>query len=347
MTRTMRPVQADGSVSFSVLARVVTIVALLAGLAAAEPMIVVVRDGGDAALAITRLRGQLADLEIALRVEPGAIEPALDAQLATAARLAEARDARAVVWFLPRHRGLAVAIATPADHRLFVREIAAGDGSAIAEAAAVAARSALRAISLGGTLGVEVPPPAEERAPPPRPAPRRTGLELAVGWQVALDAGADAGAQAIAQRTSVTRGAWAGSLALTLGPALRHDLDPAVAALSVELSRSSAALGIERRIGTFALAVAAGAVVYHRATVAASGDLASTPAAATTAFVAGPELRWRGHLARHVGIEAAAGLDVVIGAPELVVTRGDEVQVAGRIRAVQPRFVLSVFAGLP
>ena len=40
--------------------------------------------------------------------------------------------------------------------RLFVREIPAADPSAVAEAAAVAARGALRAIGDGGTIGVEV-----------------------------------------------------------------------------------------------------------------------------------------------------------------------------------------------
>src|SRR5262249_11294193 len=97
----------------------------LAAPAAAAPLVVVVPDGGDAALAVARLRGQLTDLDVQLSVAPGAVEPALDAQIAAAARLAAERGARAVVWFIARRGGLAVAIATPADRRLFVREIPA------------------------------------------------------------------------------------------------------------------------------------------------------------------------------------------------------------------------------
>ena len=341
-----------GSVA-AIAVKVVAVTAMIATLrsarAEAEPLAVVVRDGGEAALAIARLRGQVADLEIEISVVPGAIEPGLDAQLVAASRLATSRAARAVVWFVARGRGLAVAIATPGDHRLFVREIPAADASAVAEAAAVAARGALRAIGEGGTIGVEVTPRAEVVATPGS----RTGLELAVGWQVALDGGADAGAQAIAQRTSVTRGAWAGSLALSLGPALRHAIDPVLApglqpGLTIELSRSTATLGIERRFAGLALGGSAGVLVAHRTTVATSGALAPTPAATTTAFVVGPELRWRWRPGGgHVGVEALVALDVVIGAPELAIAQGTEVDSIGTLRSLQPRFALSIFAGLP
>jgi hypothetical protein len=322
-------------------AAVAMLVFALAAHAAAEPMVVVVRDGGDAMLAIARLRGQVADLEIELAVVPGVVEPALDAQIVAAARLAASRGARAVVWFVARGGGIAVAIATPGDHRLFVREIPAADASAVAEAAAVAARGALRAIGEGGTIGVEVAPRNEASAP----MARRYGLELAVGWQVALDGGADVGAQAIAQRTSVTRGAWAASLALSLGPALGRRVDPD---LAIELSRSTATLGVEHRFAGFALGGSAGVLVAHRTTVVTSGELTATPAATTTAFVVGPELRWRWRPGGgHVGIEALAGLDVVVGAPELAVARGTEIDTVGQLRSLQPRFAFNIFAGLP
>src|SRR5215468_4237697 len=170
-----------------VLAAAATI-AVIAARAAAEPMAVVVRDGGDARLAVTRLRGQLADLDVALTIAPDPIESALEGQLAAANRLAATSGARAVVWFIARGGGLAVAIATPADHRLFVREIPPAAPSAVAEAAAVAARGALRAIGEGGRIGVEVPdrevpPPAVLAAPaPPRTAPPSAlGVALAIG----------------------------------------------------------------------------------------------------------------------------------------------------------------------
>src|SRR4030095_7881387 len=68
--------------------------------ATAAPLVVVVREGSDDALAVARLRGQLADLDVTLTVARGAIEAALDHQLASAARLAEGGGARAVVWFI-------------------------------------------------------------------------------------------------------------------------------------------------------------------------------------------------------------------------------------------------------
>ena len=324
------------------LAVAATVMALAAP-AAAAPFVVVVRDTADAALAVARLRGQLADLDVQLAIVPGAVEPALDAQIAVAARLAAERGARAVVWFIARRGGLAVAIATPADRRLFVREIPAADPSAVAEAAALAARGALRAIGDGGTIGVEVPAarPAE-----PAAAPARIGVALAVGWQVAFDGGADAGAHAIAQRTSVTAGPWAASLALSWGPALRHAAG-AAPGVSVELARGGAALGVERRLAMFALGVSAGVAVYRRTTLATPVDLAATPAATTAAFVAGPELRWQWRPGGSaIGVAAAAGVDIVVNAPELAVARGTDIMALGALRTVQPRLGLSIVAEL-
>jgi hypothetical protein len=330
------------------------VAAVVSTRAVAAPLVVVLRDGGDASLAVTRLRGQLADLDVTLAIEPGAIEPALAGQLATAARLAAARDARAVVWFVARGGGLAVAIATPGDRRLFVREIPAADPSAVAEAAAVAARGALRAIGDGGTIGVEVAP---VRVAVPVAAALPLGLELAIGWQVAFDAGADAGAHAIAQRTSVTRGAWAVALALTLGPALRHTIGPDLAPgvtpdatpdVTIDLSRSGATLGLERRIAGFAIGASAGVVIYHRTTVETAAGLAPTPAATTAGFVAGPELRWqwrpRGWA---LGIGAMVGVDLVLGAPELAIARGGTVASLARLRTIQPRCSAGIVMGLP
>jgi len=321
------------------------VIAAVSASAAAAPLVVVVRDAGDAALAIARLRGQLADLEVALAVAPGAVETGLDAQLATAARLAMAKRARAVVWFIVRPGGLAVAIATPDDHRLFLRDIPAADPSAVAEAAAVAVRGAIRAIGDGGTIGVEVAP----QAAADRGSARRFGLELAIGWQVALDAGADRGAQAIAQRTAVAWGSWAAALALTVGPSLgRAASTSGTPGIGVELSRSTAMLGVERRLAGFALGASAGAILYHRTTVETSGGLAPTPAATTTALVLGPELRWRWRpRGGYLGLDAALGLDAVLGAPELAVARGAAVESLGRLRVLQPRFTLSIVAGLP
>jgi len=323
------------------------ILVIVASSAFASPqsgkMIVVVRGSNDD-LAVKRLRGQVADLEVELSPAPGALEPALDAQLATAARLADAAGARVVVWFVARAGGGgAVAISMPADHRLFVRELPRADPSALAEAEAVAARGALQAIAAGGTIGITVEPaPAVTPLAPVAPLPAAPGLalEAALGWQVALDNGADRGAHAIAQRTSLARGAWAGSLALALGfPGVR------AGTTEVELARSSGAAGIERRFGPLAIGVALGAVLYRRSTVATPSDLSATRATTTVAFEAGPELRYRwqpGHLA--IGLELTAALDVVAGAPELAVMRGTEIDSLGHVWTLQPRVMLGLFA---
>ena len=337
---------------------VVAIAAMVVALGArveAAPVGVVVRDDGRAALALARLRGQVADLDIALTIERGPIEPALPAQLSAAARLAARYAARAVVWFIVRPGGLVVAVSMPGEHRLFLREIPPADASAVAEAAAVAARGAIRAISEGSTIGEEInendlePPPAlrlglprSPSEPPSEPPRSSTMVELGLGWQVALDGGADAGAHAIAQRTSVVLGSWAVGLALAVGPPLRGE---ASADVTVKLSRSDAMLGVERRFGGLGVGVAAGAVLYRRTTLAAPVGLSPTPAAINAAFAAAPELRWRWRSGRF-GIEAVAALDVVIGAPELVVARGAQIETLGELRMLQPRFGLNIIAGL-
>lgn len=322
------------------------ILVIAASSAFASPLHIVVRGNADD-VAVVRLRGQIADLEVELTTAPGVLEPTLDAQLATAARLAEANAARVVVWFVARSNGGgAVAIAMPADRRLFVRELPRANSSALAEAEAVAARGALQAIAAGGTIGITVEPAPVVTPPPPPPpvAPVVTGpglaLEAALGWQVAFDNGADRGAHAVAQRTSLARGAWAGSLALALGfPGTR------AGTTEVELARSSGMAGIERRFGSFAIGIELGGAIYRRSTVATPTDLSATRASTTVAFAAGPELHYRwqfGHLP--IGLELTAGVDVVAGAPELAVMRGTEIDSLGHLWSVQPRVMLGLFA---
>ncbi len=330
--------------------RVLAIAAILsAAPAAAAPLSVVVRGGGDA-LAVERLEGQVADLEVTLSIEPGALEPTLDAQVVAATRLAELHGARAVVWFVPRGKGVAVAIATPADHRLFVREIPAANASAVAEAAAVAARGALRAIALGGTIGVTVAVtvaaelPAEPAPTPIRSPVDATTIEAGLGWQVALDGGADRGAHAITERTTIARGPWATSLALSFGLPLHRAAGQGVA---LDLARSGGVLGVARRLGSIDLGVAAGVLLYHRTTLATPDGLAPTPGASSVAFVGGLEVIWRARLWDHVGVAAEAGLDLVAGAPELAVATGGGIETVGQVRAIQGRFALWLLASLP
>ncbi len=221
-----------------------------------------------------------------------------------------------------------------------MREIPAAEPSAVAEAAAVAARGALRAIALGGSIGVEVPPAVVA----PAPGPAGGGLEVALGWQVALDGGADGGAHALVERTSWRRGAWTAGVVIALGPPRPRD----GLAADLELARTGAAVAAGWRRGGFTLGATAGAVLYRRTTIATDTGLAATPGATTVAFGAGPELRWHWRARRvPVGIAVGAGLDLVVGAPALAISRAGTIESLGAIRLLQPRFDLSIIAGLP
>jgi hypothetical protein len=223
----------------------------------------------------------------------------------------------------------------------------------MAEAAAIAVRGALRAIAAGGTIGIELPathpantPPEPEPPPAPAPitpAPTAFALEASLGWQAALDGGPAHGAQAVVQRTSLARGSWAGSLALSLG--VPGTWRPAKD-VALDVSRSGALLEVERRIGGgVAIGVGAGGLIYHRSTTAAPSGLTPTPSASTIAFAATAEVSWHAHVARRFGIVLAAGLDVVAHAPEPSLSRNGMVEVAGTIGAVQPRASLALEIG--
>jgi len=318
------------------------IVVLTAVPAAAAPLRVVVRhtSGGDD-VAVKRLAGQVVDLDVEVVEVTAPLEKTLDAQIAAAGKLATRHDATAVVWFRADGDGLGVVVATPGDRRVFARTIDAGDSSATAEAAAQAARTAIRAISLGGTIGIEMPAESREQpapvvAPPP-PPPERARWEGAVGWQVAVDGGADAGAHALSQRIGLARGPWAAAVAITLGPPLRRDDE-----VAVELARSSAGAIVERRIASWRIALGAGAVLYHRATVVVPGGLVPTDSRAAFAFGAGAEVRWRAWSRGAWGLEAALGVDLVLGAPALAVERDGMTETLAEIAQLQPRFGLAV-----
>ena len=326
---------------------------LLPVVARADRLGVAVRQGPHDAVTIERLRGQLADLDIALTIEDAAPEPTLEAQLASAEQLASERGVRVVVWFVPHGRALEVAIATPAEHRLFVREIPPATESTMAEAAAIAVRSALRAIAAGGTIGIELPaaapatPPAEAPHEPAVPATVTPApsfaLAASLGAQLTLDGGASHGADALVQKTSLARGPWAASLALELGVPGTWRPTPDT---TLDVSRSGALVEIERRIaGGLGAGLGAGALLYHRSTTTAPSGLSATPSASTAAFAATAELAWHAHLAHRIGIVVAAGVDVVAHAPAASLSRNGMIEVAGTISAVQPHASVAMEVG--
>lgn len=319
-----------------------------------ERLGVVVRQGAHDTTIVQRLRGQLADLnDVTLVIDANEIEPTLDGQLATAERLSGEHDARVVVWFVARGKKLEVAVATPRDHRLFVREIPAAGESSMAEAAAIAVRSAVRSIALGGTIGIEIKPqleaepspePVVEKPPPPAVTSHApsTSIEASLGWQVALDGGAANGAHALVQRTTIARDAWGAWLALSLGVPLEWR---AANDITLDVSRSGAIVGGERRFGSLSLGVGAGALLYHRSTSTAPSGLAPTPSNSTLAFAGALEGAWRITLTDRVRFVARLGLDIVAGAPAAAVSRNGMVEVIDTIGPLQPRASLAVEVG--
>jgi hypothetical protein len=315
--------------------------------AAAEPLRVVVRHaGGGDDVAVERLAGHVVDLDVEAIAEEGKLERTLDDQIEAAEQLADEHDAAAVVWFRADQRRITVVVSTPRERRVFVREIDAGDPSANAEAAAQAARTALRALSLGGSIGVSLPEPEPEPEPEPvKPlptAPAGWRWHGGGGWQVALDRGADAGAHAIWQRLGVSRGRWSGSVELSLGPPVRKDTGD----VTVELSRSAAFAVVELRLGAFRAGLGAGPVLYHRATVDVAPGLEATDSAAQVGFALAPAVRWVTRPGGAAwGFEVAIGLDAVFGAPELAVDEGGMVETLAEIATLQPRIGLGIVVG--
>jgi hypothetical protein len=317
---------------------------LVAAGAAADGLRVVVRHAGGADdLAVERLAGHVVDLDVEPIAWAGALEPHLDAQIAAAPALARRHDATAVVWFHPAGAALLVVVATPGDRRVFVREIDAGTASATAEAAAQAARTAIRAIALGGTIGVELPPDVDVEAEPEPEAlrPPRLRWHGGVGWQVAVDRGADLGAHAAWQRLGAARGGWGAALALSVGPPLRRDGE-----VVVRLSRSALLAVGEHHRGPWRLGLGVGPVLSPRATVEVPAGLEATGNQAQLAVALAPEVRWQLRPGRGAwGIEVVAGLDVVVGAPELAVDREGAVEILAKITTLQPRLGVGLVVG--
>ncbi len=342
------------------------------------PWVAVLRTSSpeDEALA-RRVQGQLSDLPVVLRVKPGTAPGSSDAeQWWTAVDLAASESARLALWFSHAPDGITVHIAEPSTQHLFVRRIQADPAggrlsrSAMAEAAALVVRSAVKALEAGHEVGVEVKvepqaptPPAEPMPPvalevPPRaelpPAvpisatPLREGAwVLAVGWQVAVD-----GASPRGQQGPQLVAGWEGRrlrARVLLLPSLPAHLSDAYT--RVTLSRHALVVGAgvglkpaERlRLGAD---FGAGLVGFHRRSVALRPDVVASPTRFTLAAAVSPELsaRWS---AGPVALEMSAAVDVMAGVPTLGYTRGDEFLLRNALWVAQPRLGLALLVGAP
>lgn len=311
---------------------------------------------------IARVRGQTVDLEVALAVEDGAPAGTLAAQLKTATARAEAASARIVVWF-GREPVLTVFVAEPSRRTVLARTIESDDGgsgggpsadSAAAEAAALIVRAALRALAVGGKLGVEVPrevalPVDDPELPAPAIHVRHTdssAWHAAFGWRVTLDGGSAAGQHAASVRLGARRGRMSVGVGFAIGlPASLED-----ELTSVRLSRHGAIAGLslrlaDGRVWSLDAGLGAGVVAYDRETTARAAGVAATPAALIVGAAGAAELAAALRLGGGLSLRVAIGAELVSPRPELGYERGAGFETRDQLWPVAPWAGISLGLG--
>jgi hypothetical protein len=181
--------------------------------ASAEPLRAALRLAAPADRSLlARVRGQTGDLDVAVEpLEAAPLEASFAAQLESARRLAGEQGVRVLMWALRSEGSLELVVADFGLDRVLVRPLAGASSalevSAQEEAAALVARSALRASLAGSALGR----PSEELAPvpvvvepvveaPPAPAPTPSAAPSVEprAWQ--LELGALSGLDGVTER---------------------------------------------------------------------------------------------------------------------------------------------------
>jgi hypothetical protein len=217
---------------------------------------------------IARIRGQTSDLPVQIIEVPGAgLEADLASQMQTAAELARLHRAQVVVWLDPapeREVQVLLYTATPETGRVLVRQLSPETSykeqtnenspilsSGTLEAIALVVRTTLRALTLGGEIGVRPQQAvaaraasAEKRRPAPKPldpSPSAVSpfkLFAFAGWQAVIDGQSSIGQQGIAGRLGA---AWHRlRLSLTGSFSLPADLEDRLS--TITLSRHAASL---------------------------------------------------------------------------------------------------------
>ncbi|WNG41097.1 hypothetical protein F0U61_50900 [Archangium violaceum] len=305
----------------------------------------------------SRIRGQISDLPLVLRVDPGPEPgPNVVEQWRAVVALAERHQARAVIWFSHTQQALILHIAEPATRRMLVRQFQHADPpttlsrSATAESAALVVRSALKALDarlpVGEPIEVELEP---DVPPPPTPSPNRevAPWTLAVGWQASLDGNSPRGQQGLQVGLGWERGRLRARV-LLLASLPAHLTDEYT---RVSLSKHAAGVGVDAALLSterFRLGAGLGAGVagFLRSTASlVPAAEASPPRLTPTAYVS-PELsaRWR---TGPVALETSVAVDVLAGAPTLTYQRAQSVVVRNQLWGVQPRLGLALVFGSP
>lgn len=312
---------------------------------------------------VERIEGQTGDLPWQLVVVEDR-RRSLESEFETAARLGAANDARVVLWVdaLPDDGGLSLHFADVAERRLLLRQVRPERGerfaeSTVLETIAVIVRGSLRALALGGEIGVAALAPApvadaEPRAPPhdagePDPEagpPRRFIASLGLG--VAFDGHSEPGQAGPEGRLAFRRERLI--LGVDVSSALPADLPGED--LSVRLTRHALRLNVgavfvDGDVVELAGALSSGVALYDRSTAALSSGAVAAPSSRSVAGLLGGALRLAilGDVAgAQLGIEVAAGFDWVLGVPRLRIDQGGGRVTRNDLWDVQPRVTLAL-----
>lgn len=295
----------------------------------AEPWSAVLRTSSpeDEALE-SRIRGQISDLPLVLKVDPGP-EPGPDAveQWRAVVALAEHHQARVVLWFRHTPGTLVIHIAEPATRRMLVRQLqhpeppTALSRSATAETAALVVRSALKALDARLPVGEPVEVALEPDVPPPPPNREASPWTLAVGWQTSLDGNSPRGQQGLQVGLGWERGRLRARV-LLLASLPAHLTDEYT---RVSLSRHAAGVVVDASpLATERFRLGAGLGVgvagFLRSTESLGPAAEASPPRLTPTPYASPELsaRWR---TGPVALEASVAVDLLAGVPTLAYQR--------------------------
>lgn len=331
-----------------------------------DPLRVLLVGGARDETLVTRVEGQVADLDATLERDTTAMPSSpLPVQLVTARRLARAHTADVVVWFLRDDGDIIVHVTDHGGDRVLVRRVDAGGGamaeSAAIEAAAVVVRTAVRGLAAGGEIGVAVekplpPDPVLEPTPPPARdddgglgSVRPLRPSATVGWSSVLDGESDTGHHGVSARLGVAGGPWRFAVALTHRPA--ESLESPMATIDVERQTIGIALGLDvaggaqlRRATRWRVntEVVIAMTRFDRTTTATGATIEPTADRATWTPTATPAVRVARRLARGAWLELALGADLVARAPEFGIATPTGFATIGRFWPVEPHAALGV-----
>jgi hypothetical protein len=328
-----------------------------------DPLRVLLVGGAHDAEIVTRVEGQVADLDAELERDTTVMPSSpLPVQLVTARRLARAHTADVVVWFVRANGDVIVHVTDARGSRVLVRRVESADGamaeSAASEAAAVIVRTAIRGLAAGGEIGIEVKPEPTTPAPAPT-TPAHDEEELGgvrplrpsatIGWTSVYDGESSTGHHGVSARLGVAGGPWRFAVALTHRPS--ESLESQMATIDVERQTLGVALGLDVaggaqhgravrwRVGADLLV----AMTRFGRTTTSTGILVEPTAdRATWSPTAAPSIRISRRIARGAWIELALGADLVAKAPEFGVSTPTGFATIGSLWPVEPHAGLGV-----